>query len=67
MPTLGVADEMHPLRGLCHDGGHSLSKPLHLFPQGPQALSPIEEIEHSHHSPRVCLWERGNASNRDGL
>lgn len=62
MPTLRIADEMHPLRGLCHDGGHSLSEPLHLFPQGPQALSPIEEIEHCHHSPGVCLWEGGNAA-----
>lgn len=52
---LRVADEMHPLRGLCHDGDHSLSEPLHLFPQGSQALSPIEEIEHCHHSPGVCL------------
>lgn len=48
---------MHPLRGLCHDGGHSLSEPLHLFPQGPQTLSPIEEIKHGHHGARVCLWE----------
>ena len=57
MPTLGVADEVHPLKSLCHDGGHSLSEPLHLFPQGSQTLSPIEEIEHCHRSPRVCLWE----------
>ena len=58
---------MHPLRGLCHDGDHSLSEPLHLFPQGSQALSPIEEIEHCHHSPGVCLWEGGNAATGDRL
>ena len=45
------------MKSLCHDGGHSLSEPLHLFPQGSQTLSPIEEIEHCHRSPRVCLWE----------
>lgn len=56
MPTLRVADEVHSLRSLGHDGGHCLSEALHLFPQGPQALSPIEEIQHRHHSPRVCLW-----------
>lgn len=66
-PTLGVADEMYPLRGLCHDGDHSLSEPLHLFPQGPQALSAIEEIKYCHHSPGVCLWEGGNATTGDGL
>lgn len=62
VPTLGVADEVHPLKSLCHDGGHSLSEPLHLFPQGSQTLSPIEEIEHCHRSPRVCLWEAGDAA-----
>lgn len=62
LPTLGVADEVHPLRGLFHDGDHSLSEPLNLFPQGSQALSAIEEIKHCHHSPGVCLWERGNAA-----
>lgn len=48
---------MHPLRGLCHEGGHSLSESLHLLPQGPQTLSPIEEIQHCHRGPGVCLWE----------
>ena len=62
MPTLGVADEVHPLKSLCHDGSHSLSEPLHLFPQGSQTLSPIEEIEHCHRSPRVGLWEGGDAA-----
>lgn len=62
LPTLGVADEVYPLRGLFHDGDHSLSEPLNLFPQGSQALSAIEEIKHCHHSPGVCLWERGNAA-----
>ena len=50
------------MKSLCHDGGHSLSEPLHLFPQGSQTLSPIEEIEHCHRSPRVCLWEGGDAA-----
>lgn len=55
---------MHPFRGLFHDGDHSLSEPLHLFPQGPQALSAIEEIKHCHHSPGVCLWKRGNEATK---
>lgn len=67
LPTLGVADEMNPFRGLFHDGGHSLSKPLYLLPQGPQALSAIEEIKHCHHSSGVCLWEGGNAATGVGL
>lgn len=67
LPTLGVADKVHPFGGLLHDGDHSLSEPLHLFPQGPQALSAIEEIKHCHHSPGVCLWERGNAATGVGL
>lgn len=67
LPTLGVADEMYPFRGLFHDGANSLLEPLHLLPQGPQALSAIEEIKHCHHSPGVCLWEGGNVATGVGL